>query len=145
LTEVGPLFYFCDVADHCDFGKMFGKINVLAVGEPLIEPGIKGPNPTTASPSTSSTASPSTPSSASPSTPSSASSSTPSTTAKNNIKVIVISTVVVGVIIILVICSAFIVYRRNKQNSSKGNDNRTSNPKLSQKERAIPEIIISSH
>src|ERR1043165_1960937 len=40
LSNVGPVYYFCGVADHCSTGTMYATINVLGPGQPLNQPGI---------------------------------------------------------------------------------------------------------
>ncbi len=33
LQKVGPIYYYCGVAKHCEEASMYGSINVLKIGE----------------------------------------------------------------------------------------------------------------
>ena len=43
MTKVGSLYYFCDVAKHCEADDMYGMINVLEEGATPKVTGVKAP------------------------------------------------------------------------------------------------------
>ncbi|CAB4401633.1 unnamed protein product [Rhizophagus irregularis] len=45
LTKAGPLYYYCDVEEHCPKHIMYATINVLEAGAALKVPGVKSVPP----------------------------------------------------------------------------------------------------
>ncbi|GBC06883.1 hypothetical protein RclHR1_07110008 [Rhizophagus clarus] len=50
LTKTGPLYYYCDVEEHCAKDMMYATINVLDAGVAPKVPGVKAAAPPTTTP-----------------------------------------------------------------------------------------------